>query len=87
MRNLLLSLATCLPVLHAMAQDGIWSPVSKNNLQTHLNARSAVSPLPANFKLVRLNRNLMQQLASIASLVKMPIAFPIYLIQETLRAL
>jgi hypothetical protein len=70
MRNLLLSLATCLSVLHAMAQDGLWSPVSKDILQTHLNGRSANSPLPTNFELVKLNRKMMQQLQKQAPLVK-----------------
>jgi hypothetical protein len=70
MRNLLLSLATCLPVLHAMAQDGLWSPVSKDILQTHLNGRSTVSPLPAKFELVKLDREMMQQLQKQAPLVK-----------------
>src|SRR5687768_9540382 len=70
MRKLLLSFATCLPILHAMAQDGLWSTVPKSSLQTYLNGRSAASPLPSNYELVKLNRNLLQQLQQQAPLVK-----------------
>jgi reprolysin-like metallo-peptidase family M12B/type IX secretion system substrate protein len=70
MRRFLLSLATCLPVLHTMAQDGLWSTVSKSSLQTYLNGRSAVSPAPSNYELIKLNRNLLQQLQTQAPLVK-----------------
>lgn len=69
-RRLLLSLATCLPLLHAMAQDGLWAPVSKSSLQTYLNGRSAVSPLPKNYELVKLNFNLLQRLQQQAPLIK-----------------
>lgn len=71
MRRLLLMLATSLPILHAAAQDGLWSPVSKNTLQTYLNGRSAVSSLPTNYELVKLNRSRMQQLQKQAPLVKL----------------
>jgi hypothetical protein len=70
LRRLLLSLATSLPILHATAQDGLWSPVPKNTLQTYLNGRSALSPLPTNYELVKLNRTQMQQLQKQAPLVK-----------------
>lgn len=70
MRRLLLLLATSLPILHATAQDGLWSPVSKNAIQPYLNARSAVSALPVNYELVKLNRGQMQQLQLQAPLVK-----------------
>lgn len=70
MRRLLLSLATCLPILHAMAQDGLWSPVPKSSLQPYLNGRSAASPLPANYELVKLNRSMLQQLQKQAPLEK-----------------
>jgi hypothetical protein len=69
-RKLLLSITACLSVLYAMAQDGLWSPVSKNILQNYLNGRSAVAPLPANFQLVKLNRNRLQQLQKQAPLLK-----------------
>jgi hypothetical protein len=70
MRRLLLSLATCLPVLYATAQDGLWSPVSKSSLQPYFNARSAAAPLPANYELVKLNRSQLQQLQQRAPMVK-----------------
>ncbi|HEX6430860.1 MAG TPA: M12 family metallo-peptidase [Niastella sp.] len=70
MRRFLLSLATCLPTLYTMAQDGLWSTVSKSSLQTYLNGRSAVSPAPSNYELVKLNRNMLQQLQQQAPLVK-----------------
>ncbi|HEY1202510.1 MAG TPA: M12 family metallo-peptidase, partial [Niastella sp.] len=70
MRRLLLSLATLLPILHATAQDGLWSPVSKDNLKTFLNGRSAVSQLPTNYELVKLNRSQLQLLQKQAPLVK-----------------
>ncbi len=71
MRRLLLLLATSLPILHATAQDGLWSPVSKSNVQSYLNGRAAVSPLPTNYELVKLNRSRMQQLQQQAPLVKL----------------
>jgi hypothetical protein len=71
MRRFLLSLATCLPVLSSMAQDGLWSPVSKSSLQPYLNARSATSPAPTNYELVKLNRSQLQQLQQKAPLVKL----------------
>jgi hypothetical protein len=70
MRRLLLSLATLLPILHATAQDGLWSPVSKDHLKTYLNGRSAVSQLPASYELVKLNRSQLQLLQNQAPLVK-----------------
>lgn len=70
MRRLLLSLATLLPILHATAQDGLWSPVPKDNLKTFLNGRSAVSQLPSNYELVKLNRSQLQLLQKQAPLVK-----------------
>lgn len=70
MRRLLLSLATLLPILHATAQDGLWSPVSKDNLKTFLNGRSAVSQLPANYELIKLNRSQLELLQKQAPLVK-----------------
>jgi hypothetical protein len=70
MRRFLLSLATCLPVLHSMAQDGLWSPVSKSTLQPYLNGRSTTSPAPTNYELVKLNRSQLQQLQQQAPLVK-----------------
>jgi hypothetical protein len=70
MRRLLLSLATCLPIVHALAQDGLWSPVSKTILQTSGNGRSALSPLPTHYELVKLNRNLLQKLQQQAPLRK-----------------
>src|SRR5688572_28724664 len=70
MRKLLLSFATSLPILHAMAQDGLWSTVPKSSLQTYLNGRSAASPLPTNYELVKLNRSLLQQLQQQTPLVK-----------------
>jgi len=70
MRKLLLSFATSLPVLHAMAQDGLWSTVPKSSLQTYMNGRSAASPLPTNYELVKLNRSLLQQLQQQTPLVK-----------------
>ncbi|MCS3795566.1 reprolysin-like metallopeptidase [Niastella sp. OAS944] len=70
MRRLLLSLATLLPILHATAQDGLWSPVSKDNLKTFLNGRSAVSQLPTSYELVKLNRSQLQLLQNQAPLVK-----------------
>lgn len=70
MRRLLLSLATLLPILHATAQDGLWSPVSKDNLKTFLNGRSAVSQLPTSYELVKLNRSQLQLLQKQAPLVK-----------------
>lgn len=70
MRRLLLSFATCLPILHAMAQDGLWTPVLKSSLQTYLNGRSAASPLPTNYELVKLNYNLLQRLQQQAPLIK-----------------
>src|ERR1043165_3265717 len=68
-RRLLLSLATCLPILHAVAQDGLWTPVLKSSLQTYLNGRSAASPLPTNYELVKLNNNLLQRLQQQAPLI------------------
>jgi hypothetical protein len=70
MRRLLLSLATLLPILHATAQDGLWSTVSKDNLKTFLNGRSEVSQLPASYELVKLNRTQLQSLQKQAPLVK-----------------
>jgi hypothetical protein len=70
-RRLLLSLGTCLPILHAMAQDGLWTPVSKNIIQPYLNSRSATSSLPINYELVKLNRSQFQQLQQRAPLVKL----------------
>ncbi len=70
MRRLLLLLATSLPILHATAQDGLWSPVSKSVIQPYLNGRSAVSAIPVNYELVKLNRSKMQQLQLQAPLVK-----------------
>ena len=70
MRKLLLSFATSLPILHAMAQDGLWSTVPKSSLQTYMNGRSAASPLPSNYELVKLNRSLLQQLQQQAPLTK-----------------
>lgn len=70
MRKLLLSFATSLPILHAIAQDGLWSTVPKSSLQTYLNGRSAASPLPTNYELVKLNRSLLQQLQQQTPLVK-----------------
>jgi hypothetical protein len=64
-------LATSLPILHATAQDGLWSPVSKNILQPYINGRSAASPLPTNYELVKLNRSQMQLLQKQAPLVKL----------------
>ncbi|OQP62862.1 hypothetical protein A3860_26490 [Niastella vici] len=69
-RRLLLSLATCLPILHAMAQDGLWTPVTKSSLQTYLNGRSAASPMPTHYELVKLNFNLLQTLQQQAPLIK-----------------
>jgi hypothetical protein len=70
MRRLLLSLATLLPVLHATAQDGLWSPVPKDNLKTYLNGRSAVAQMPVSYELVKLNRSQLQLLQNQAPLVK-----------------
>lgn len=70
MRRLLLSLVTLFPILHATAQDGLWSPVPKDNLKTFLNGRSAVSQLPASYELVKLNRSQLQSLQKQAPLVK-----------------
>lgn len=70
MRRLLLSLATCLPVLYASAQDGLWSPVSKSSFKPSYNGRSTASPLPTNFELVKLNRSQLQQLQQQAPFVK-----------------
>jgi len=70
-RRLLLSLGTCLPILHAMAQDGLWTPVSKSLLQPYLGGRSAASPLPVKYELVKLNRSQLQQLQQRAPLVKL----------------
>lgn len=70
MRRLLLSLVTLFPILHATAQDGLWSPVSKDNLKTFLNGRSAVSQLPASYELVKLNRSQLQLFQKQAPLVK-----------------
>ena len=70
MRRLLLSLATLQPILHATAQDGLWSPVSKDYLKTYLNGRSAVSQLPASYELVKLNRSQFELLQKQAPLVK-----------------
>ena len=70
MRRLLLSLATLLPILHATAQDGLWSPVAKENLKTFLNGRTEVSQLPASYELVKLNRSQFQSLQKQAPLVK-----------------
>ncbi|HEY1200786.1 MAG TPA: M12 family metallo-peptidase, partial [Niastella sp.] len=70
MRKLWLSLAACMPMLTAFSQNGLWSTVSKNAAQTYLNGRSAVSSLPAGYELVKLNRNLLQQLQQRAPLVK-----------------
>jgi hypothetical protein len=69
-RRLLLSLGACLPILHAMAQDGLWTPVSKNTLQPYLNGRLTAAPLPTNYELVKLNRSQLQQLQQRAPLVK-----------------
>jgi hypothetical protein len=54
-----------------MAQDGLWTPVSKSTLQPYFNGRSATSPLPANYELVKLNRSQLQQLQQRAPLVKL----------------
>jgi hypothetical protein len=70
MRKLLLSLAACMPVLTAFSQNGLWSTVSKNSLQTYLNGRAAASPLPAGYELIKLNRSLLQQLQQQAPLIK-----------------
>lgn len=70
MRRLLLSLAALLSILHATAQDGLWSPVSKDNLKTYLNGRSAVSQLPESYELVKLKRSQLQSLQDQAPLVK-----------------
>jgi hypothetical protein len=70
-RRLLLSLGACLPILHAMAQDGLWTPVSKNTIQPYLNGRSTAALLPINYELVKLNRNQLQQLQQRAPLVKL----------------
>src|SRR5688572_27574176 len=71
MRRILLSMATCLPILSSMAQDGLWSPVTKSTLQPYLNGRSATSPAPTNYELVKLNRSQLQQLQQQAPLVKL----------------
>jgi hypothetical protein len=70
MRRLLLSLATCLPVLYASAQDGLWSPVPKSSFQPSHNGRLAAAPLPTSFELVKLNRSQLQVLQQQAPLVK-----------------
>jgi hypothetical protein len=70
-RRLLLSLGTCLSILHAMAQDGLWTPVSKSTIQPYFNGRSTASPLPANYELVKLNRSQLKQLQQRAPLVKL----------------
>jgi hypothetical protein len=69
-RRLLLTLGTCLPILHVMAQDGLWTPVSKSTIQPFVNGRSTAAPLPANYELVKLNRTQLLQLQQRAPLVK-----------------
>ena len=70
-RRLLLSLGACLPILHAMAQDGLWTPVTKSTIQPYLNGRSTAAPLPDNYELVKLNRTQLQLLQQRAPLVKL----------------
>lgn len=70
-RRLLLSLGACLPILHAMAQDGLWTPVAKNTIQPYLNGRSTAAPLPTDYELVKLNRTQLQLLQQRAPLVKL----------------
>jgi hypothetical protein len=69
-RKLLLLLAISLVIVPAMAQDGLWTPVPKSLLQTYMKGRSAVSPLPLHYELVKLNRSLLQQLQQQAPLAK-----------------
>jgi hypothetical protein len=54
-----------------MAQDGLWTPVAKSTIQPYLNGRSTAAPLPANYELVKLNRNQLQLLQQRAPLVKL----------------
>jgi hypothetical protein len=84
MRRLLLLLATSLPILHATAQDGLWSPVSKSVIQPYLNGRSAVSATPVHYELVKLNRSKMQQLQLQAPLVKPGVVSSISPVRVTL---
>src|SRR3954463_538044 len=70
-RRLLLFVGICLPILHATAQDGLWTPVSKTTLQPYFTGRSTASPLPTNYELVKLNRSQLQQLQQRAPLVKL----------------
>ncbi|MFL5744754.1 MAG: reprolysin-like metallopeptidase [Niastella sp.] len=54
-----------------MAQDGLWTSVSKNTIQPYVNGRSTAAPLPTNYELVKLNRNQLQLLQKRAPLVKL----------------
>ncbi|WP_165758841.1 reprolysin-like metallopeptidase [Niastella yeongjuensis] len=54
-----------------MAQDGLWTPVSKTTIQPYINGRSTASPLPANYELVKLNRSQLQQVQQRTPLVKL----------------